>query len=75
MTLVHVILKEEARADERLRELLRRTIAALGMQRINQKRFERYGVLTGEIDESRLPEIEEIAGVQAVERDRQRHSS
>ena len=72
MTIVHVTLKEAARANPKLKERLRQWIAALGMHDINQKRFERYGVLTGVIDEALVPQIEEIDEVEAVECDRAR---
>jgi hypothetical protein len=74
MTIVHVTLKEAARSNAKLKQRLQELVAKLGMRDINQKRFDRYGVLTGEIDEAALPQIEQIEEVAAVERDAARHS-
>lgn len=74
MTIVHVTLKEEARVNPKLKLRLQQLIAALGMRGINHKRFDRYGVLSGEIDEAQVPKIQQMDEVEAVECDRARHS-
>lgn len=74
MTIVHVTLTEVARGDEALKLRVKRLIAKLGMQDINEKRYARYGVLTGVIDEGKLDQIREIPAVAAVECDQERRA-
>jgi hypothetical protein len=72
MTIVHVILKERARADRQLRTQLERLLVALGMRRMNHQRFELLGIMTGEIDEAKVAQIEGNEAVEAVQRERAR---
>jgi phosphoribosylformylglycinamidine (FGAM) synthase PurS component len=74
MTLVHVTLKADVRDDPSVRQRVRRFVAELGMKEINQKRFERYGILSGEIEETAVAKIRQLAEVAAVEQDRERQS-
>jgi hypothetical protein len=68
---VHVTLREETRQNpEARRAALDKIVQASGMQNVNQKRFERYGIITGEVeDEARMKALESLAEVGSVEKD------
>lgn len=67
---VHVTLRDEFRKGlEAKRLALEHIVQACGLDRINQKRFERYGILSGELDEDQLEVLQQLEEVRAVERD------
>jgi|JRYL01.1.fsa_nt_gb hypothetical protein len=72
MTKVHVTLTEHARSDGAVKLRIKRLIADLGMQHINERRFARFGVLSGDIDLALLPKLRTLDAVEAVECDQER---
>lgn len=67
---VHVTLRNEFRKDlEAKRLALARVVQACGIRGVNQKRFERYGIISGELDEDQLEVLQGLAEVRSVERD------
>lgn len=72
MTKVHVTLTEQARSDGAVKQRLKCLIAELGMQHINERRFARFGVLSGDIDLAQLPKLRTLEAVEAVECDQDR---
>jgi hypothetical protein len=68
----HIVLdKEKAGGPEARSEILDAIRERADIIGINQKRFERYGVLTCDLDDSRLDAIRQIPGVAAVEVDKE----
>jgi hypothetical protein len=75
MTLVHITLKKQVREDPEAKLAVRRLLEEiLGVKLLNPKRFERYGILTGDVDEAAVAKIAQMEEVEAVEQDRERHS-
>ena len=67
---VHVTLRDEFRkALEAKRLAFEHIVQACGLHSINQKRFERYGILSGELDEDQFEVLQQLEEVRAVERD------
>jgi hypothetical protein len=67
---VHVTLREAfATTLEARRAALERVIQAVGLRHFNQRRFERYGIITGELDDDQLPTLQGLTEVQSVEQD------
>lgn len=70
---VHVTLRPEAAADPAARARVRSQMEKLaGLTEINQKRFDRYGLLSGLVDEDKLALARAIDEVSSVEPDRVR---
>ena len=69
MVLVHVVLKEGA---DRVAagELL--SSASFGMTNINQKRLQRYGIVSGDLSREKLPDVQKLPMVTAVQIDQVR---
>ncbi|MBK8099395.1 MAG: hypothetical protein IPK26_19985 [Planctomycetes bacterium] len=75
MTLVHVTLKPGVRDNAEAKEAVRRLLEQVhGLRRLNVKRFDRYGILSGDVDDAMVPKIAQLAEVEAVEQDRERSS-
>lgn len=71
---VHISLdKVKAGGSKARSEILDAIRGRADISGINEKRFERYGVLTCDLDDSRLDAIREIPGVAAVEVDSERY--
>lgn len=67
---VHVTLHEAfATTSEARQTALERVLQAVELRHLNQRRFERYGIITGEIDDDQLPTLQGLPEVQSVERD------
>jgi len=72
----HIILEEDkVDAVEDRTSVLAKIRAKAGISKINEKRFERYGVLTCDLDDSLLDEVSKIPGVRKVEVDQERDLS
>jgi hypothetical protein len=66
----HIVLdKGKAGGSKARSEILDAIRERVDISGVNEKRFERYGVLTCDLDDSRLDAIREIPGVVAVEVD------
>lgn len=64
---VHVTLKAEVcSSPAALQETLQHIERVAGLVSQNTRRLERYGVLSGEMDARRIPELESVRGVQSV---------
>jgi hypothetical protein len=73
---VHVTLKRQVQAQPAAREAaLARVLEAGGMSLGNRKRFERYGIITGDVDPDGLTRVRGLDEVEAVEVDRKRFAS
>jgi hypothetical protein len=69
----HIILDPSVGKDAEARSAtLAKILQAANISQINQNRFDRYGILTGVIDDSVLEEIHRIPGVLSVEVDKER---
>lgn len=76
MKRIHVTLDKNllGKAD-RLAICRDHVVAVSGMRDIDEKRLQRYGVLTGTIEgDERLPAIRDVEGVAAVEADEIRYA-
>lgn len=72
----HIVLDEEkAAAPEARKKVLAAIRKKAEISEVNEKRFARYGVLTCQIDESRLDAVRKIPGVAGVEVDEERYLS
>lgn len=67
----HIVIDkaEGSKARSEILDTIRKRVDISG---VNDKRLERYGVLTCDLDDSRLDEIRKIPGVAAVEIDQER---
>lgn len=72
---IHVTLESDVRNDPAAKQRALEEIGAVGIRDINWKRFERYGIISGELDSSRLAEVRQLRSVKAVEADEQRRTS
>jgi hypothetical protein len=69
----HIVLdKGKAGEPDARSEILDAIRERADISGLNEKRLERYGVLTCDLDDSRLDAIREIPGVAAVEVDKER---
>jgi hypothetical protein len=69
---VHISLKAELAADPQARAELLARARACGVTQVNQKRFERYGILTGLVDDAQVAALRALAVVDSVEVDKER---
>lgn len=69
---VHISLKAELAADPQARAELLACAHACGVTQVNEKRFERYGILTGIVDDAQLAALRALLAVASVEVDRER---
>ena len=76
MKRIHVTLDKNLLATADQLALCRDEVVAVGgMRDIDEKRLQRYGILTGTIEEDeRLPAIRGVEGVAAVEADEIRYA-
>ncbi|MDX1978948.1 MAG: hypothetical protein SFV51_01670 [Bryobacteraceae bacterium] len=73
---VHITLQPDVAADPARRSsILEQIQLAGGLTEVNQKRFDRYGLLTGLTDDSAIDRIRGIKGVKSVEADQVREPS
>ena len=73
---VHITLEPAVRNDPAAKtRALERLENEAGVRDVNRKRFDRYGIVTGEVDEHKLDEVRRIIGVKAVEADEQRFAT
>ncbi|AZI44619.1 hypothetical protein EHF33_17115 (plasmid) [Deinococcus psychrotolerans] len=67
---VHVTLRAEVCASPAaLQETLQHIERVAGLVSQNTRRVERYGILSGEMDAARIPDLEAVQGVQSVSLD------
>lgn len=71
---VHVVLDKNARQDAQARKAAFDALVRHGLVGLNQKRFERYGVASGEISPDLMDSLRRVPGVKAVEPDEQRRA-
>lgn len=73
---VHITFDKDLLADSEARETVKNEIMRQAdLHDVNDKRFERYGILTGTIDNpSVISEIQEIQGVAKVSVDSEKHA-
>jgi hypothetical protein len=70
---VHITLDPNIEKNqERRSSIMEKVIQAAHVSQINQKRFDRYGIITGMVDESLIDEIGKIQGILSVEQDKER---
>ena len=70
---VHVTLRDEFRRDPGAKKLaFDRIVQSSGIHGVNEKRFERYGIISGDLDdETHIEAIQKLAEVDSVEADRE----
>jgi hypothetical protein len=67
---VHITLRADVCANSAAKERAKDRIIELGqLENINERRFSRYGVLSGEVSPERLAAIESLSEVASVELD------
>ncbi len=70
---VHVTIKEEFCGDAASRNRARaEVVAASGLRNINEKRLERFGILSGDVDADRIAALRALPVVASVEVDERR---
>jgi hypothetical protein len=70
---IHIILNRDLLVDPKATHaVLRRIQEVTGLTSVNQQRFDRYGILTGDTDLTDLDVIRTLPGVDAVEEERRR---
>lgn len=70
----HIVLDaEKAEAPEARKKVLSQIRKKFEISEVNEKRFERYGVLTCDIEEGLLDAVRRIPGVAGVEIDQERY--
>jgi hypothetical protein len=71
--LIHVVLQRAIGASRTERRRVYENIVSVARLRdVNDKRFERYGILTAWVDAKDLDRIRKIPGVESVDADRDR---
>lgn len=76
MAVHHITIREDIRKNPEAKpRAFERVLETSGIRNVNQKRFERYGIITGELDEDRLPALLRIEEVGAVEADQRRYAA
>lgn len=72
---VHVTLNQSLLGQtDRIARARDRIVAVSGMQDIDERRLQRYGVLSGTVDVAKLPEIHSVDGVTAVDVDQLKYA-
>ncbi len=66
---VHVVLKKRVRADPAAKKEILEQLRGCGMENVNEKRFLRYGILSGDVSPERIDELEATPGVESVSPD------
>jgi hypothetical protein len=73
---VHVTLTKPVRSDPKAKQdALEAIEQQFGMRDINLRRFERYGVITGELPQSKLEDVQQLDTVEAVQADERRRAT
>jgi len=72
---VHVTLQSHVREHPEMKSRVLEKMQAAGIQNVNVQRFERYGIVSGDLDSSKLETIRQMPDVKTVEIDEQRQSS
>jgi hypothetical protein len=64
---VHITLDERVRSDpEAKTEVLQRVCDAGNLSGVNTRRFDRHGIISGDVDPDKIDVVEHIDGVQSV---------
>lgn len=66
---VHVVLQQRVRADLTAKKEILERLLGCGMENVNEKRFLRYGILSGDVSPERMAELEATPGVESVSPD------
>jgi hypothetical protein len=73
---VHVTLKRSVQMNRKARDAaLARVLQESGIRLTDRKRFERYGIISGEANPARLEMVKDLPEVEAVEIDEERFVS
>lgn len=72
---VHITIADNVRRDQQARkEALRAITNAVRLLNINQARFDRFGILTAEVDPETIDTIQRMDVVRSVSRDEVRRA-
>lgn len=72
---VHITIADSVRRDQQARnEALRAITNAVRMLNVNQARFDRFGILTAEVDPETIGTIQRMDVVRSVSRDEVRRA-
>jgi hypothetical protein len=72
---VHVTLKSEACADAEVKQKALDAVRSIaGIASYNMRRFERYGIISGEAAQPDLERLRGLQAVEAVEVDEEKHA-
>lgn len=75
MAKVHITLARGVAGSREQRERARARIEAVsGITDVNEKRLDRYGIVSGEVAPERLDDLRDLHEVQAVEIDDTKHA-
>lgn len=66
---VHIVLKGSVLDSAQEKQTAFERVTALGVNNINMRRFERYGIISGDIESNQLNAIKNLREVEAVEVD------
>lgn len=69
---VHVTLDRATFGDPQAREAVLGTLLGCGLTNVNRRRYDRYGILSGDIDPLRVTALESVEGVLSVQADEER---
>ncbi len=70
---VHATLEPSIRKDPLLKQQLLETILRqLHVVNLNEERFQRFGIISADIDASRIDDMRSVAGIKSVEEDQQK---
>jgi hypothetical protein len=73
---VHITLEPSVRNDPVAKsKVLARLENEAGVRDVNLKRFDRYGIVSGEVDEHKVEDVRRMSEVKAVEADERRFAS
>jgi hypothetical protein len=73
---IHVTLTESALTNANLlKSIVSKIVEATDMSDINQKRLERYGILSGIVDDKKIEVVRSIDGVASVDADTRKFAS
>lgn len=72
---VHITLTRETRRNEEAKQaVLGEVMSRVGLKEINARRFERYGIISGEVDPERILELDDVVEIQSVEPDEEKYA-
>lgn len=70
MTRVHITIDEKTRSSPKAKETLLQTLQErAGLTNVNQRRFERYGVISADVDQQLIPMVAKVPGVRDISTD------